>query len=47
MEKKLYNQPTTSVIELQVENLMLTVSKNNGGGGGVMHAPGHRGNWNA
>ena len=39
MEKKLYNQPTTSVIDIHVENLMLTVSVNGGGGGGKAHAP--------
>lgn len=38
--KKIYNQPTTDILEMNVENLMLTVSVNGGGGGGgSAHAP--------
>lgn len=28
MKKKIYNQPTTDVVEIQTPNLMLTVSTN-------------------
>lgn len=37
--KKNYNQPTTDIFEMHVENLMLTVSTRDEGGGGVAHAP--------
>ena len=38
--KKIYNQPTADILEMNVENLMLTVSVNGGGGGGgSAHAP--------
>ena len=40
MKKIIYNQPTTDILEMNVENLMLTVSVNGGGGGGgSAHAP--------
>ena len=43
-KKKNYNQPVTSIVEMHMENLMLTVSTNQGGGGGgVVHAPARHG----
>lgn len=43
-KKKNYNQPVTSIVEMHMENLMLTVSTNQGGGGeGVAHAPARHG----
>ncbi len=38
--RKIYNQPATGILEMQTENLMLTVSTKSGGGGGVAHSPG-------
>jgi len=41
--KKTYNQPVTSIIEMHIENLMLSVSTNpGGGGGGDAQAPSRR-----
>lgn len=40
MKRKNYIQPATEVVMMHMENLMLTVSTNpGGGGGGVVHAP--------
>ncbi|MBQ9296218.1 MAG: hypothetical protein IJ204_03395 [Paludibacteraceae bacterium] len=38
--RKIYNQPVTDILEMQTENLMLTVSTNKSGGGGIAHSPG-------
>ena len=41
MKKQVYSQPVISIVEMHVENLMLSVSTNPGGGGpGEAHAPG-------
>ncbi len=43
MKKQVYSQPVISIVEMHVENLMLSVSTNPGGGGpGEAHAPGRR-----
>lgn len=43
MKKQVYSQPVISIVEMHVENLMLSVSTNpGGGGGGDAHAPGRR-----
>lgn len=40
MKKQVYSQPVSSIVEMHVENLMLSVSTNpGGGGGGEAHAP--------
>jgi len=43
MKKKIYNQPSMSIMEMHVDNVMLTVSVNGGGGGGQAGAPGRKG----
>ena len=43
MKKQVYSQPVISIVEMHIENLMLSVSTNpGGGGGGDAHAPGRR-----
>ncbi len=41
MKKQVYSQPVISIVEMHVENLMLSVSVN-GNGSGEVHAPGRR-----
>ena len=43
MEKKMYNKPEVEIVEVQGGNIMLNVSVNGGGGGGVAQAPAKRG----
>lgn len=43
-KKMHYSKPKTDILEVRMENLMLSVSTNSGGGGGgVMHAPARNG----